>query len=169
MKTRKPRLAQQWKFQPPKEGEPETKTVGDRPWYWCQKCNDGKGRWSTTHNTKQHTGGAKGGKSAKKNHKVRFQHSANSTAGNEPSEQDLGVWCTAVDTVDDSPYDVSVMTPIFYVTMGILLGIFTMYKGYQLDNCLTTYQFPIPTLLCSLYHSLFSGFIVWTFYSVSKL
>jgi hypothetical protein len=39
-----------WKKTPPKSGEPETKEVKEKPWYWCAKCT----KWSTSHGTDKH-------------------------------------------------------------------------------------------------------------------
>ena len=41
-----------WKYQPPGPGDPQTKTIKDRTWYWCATCE----RWSTTHGTSGHRG-----------------------------------------------------------------------------------------------------------------
>ena len=51
-----------WRTTPPKSGEPETKMVNGRKFDWCLKCK----RWTTTHNTNTHTGGAKSPDGAKK-------------------------------------------------------------------------------------------------------
>ena len=39
-----------WKFVPPDDGNPETKTINEKTWFWCGKCR----RWNTTHTTTQH-------------------------------------------------------------------------------------------------------------------
>jgi hypothetical protein len=36
----------EWKKIPPKEGEPITKEVDGKTYYWCTKCRDGKGQWA---------------------------------------------------------------------------------------------------------------------------
>lgn len=43
-----------WKYIGPKPGEPSTKSVDGKSFHWCGKCNDGKGRWTPSHNTAQH-------------------------------------------------------------------------------------------------------------------
>jgi hypothetical protein len=45
-----------WKLCPPLLGHPQSKTVDGQEYHWCSKCNDGKGRWSPTHGTNDHTG-----------------------------------------------------------------------------------------------------------------
>jgi hypothetical protein len=44
------------KTTPPKPGEPQSKMINGKVMHWCAKCGV-KGRWSTTHSTKEHTGG----------------------------------------------------------------------------------------------------------------
>ena len=41
-----------WKKQPPKSGEDKSKVVGEKKYYWCQKCRSGNGLWALheTHN-----------------------------------------------------------------------------------------------------------------------
>ena len=42
------------KWLPPKDGEPKTKTMFNKTWHWCSKCNNGKGRWNRSHLTEAH-------------------------------------------------------------------------------------------------------------------
>ena len=44
----------QKKWLPPKDGEPKTKTMFNKTWHWCAKCNKGKGRWNRSHLTEAH-------------------------------------------------------------------------------------------------------------------
>lgn len=44
-----------WKKVAPSGNESQTKTMIGKTWHWCAKCR----RWSTTHNTEQHTSPAK--------------------------------------------------------------------------------------------------------------
>jgi hypothetical protein len=39
-----------WKTKPPKNNEPETKTVDGLEWHWCAKCT----HWRTSHGTSEH-------------------------------------------------------------------------------------------------------------------
>lgn len=43
-----------WKKIPPKSGQPEKKTVEGVEYFWCAKCNEGKGRWTLSHGTQEH-------------------------------------------------------------------------------------------------------------------
>ena len=44
-----------WKQVPPTSGAPHTKTnSAGKVWYWCGKCNFGKGRWTASHTTTEH-------------------------------------------------------------------------------------------------------------------
>ena len=43
-----------WKRIAPKDGQPSTKMVNGTRWEWCQKCNNGKGRWTKSHGTNDH-------------------------------------------------------------------------------------------------------------------
>jgi hypothetical protein len=46
-----------WKTTAPAAGQPQTKVHNGRTFNWCSKCNEGQGRWTTTHSTISHTGG----------------------------------------------------------------------------------------------------------------
>jgi hypothetical protein len=48
--------APNWKKVAPPAGTPTTKSVNEKTFNWCGKCN----RWTTTHDTATHTGGAGG-------------------------------------------------------------------------------------------------------------
>ena len=41
----------------PKDGEPLTKTVNGKEWFYCSKCLRGKGRWNDSHKTDGHKSG----------------------------------------------------------------------------------------------------------------
>ena len=105
-----------WKTVPPKPGSPETMQKNGRTWHWCQKCNFGKGRWSTTHGTKEHVGG----KSSKDK-----KHQANVTFSEQDEGDDIGVWCTADLVDDDLTFDAS----FFVGVMGVLFVLYTLYTG----------------------------------------
>ena len=42
------------KWAPPKDGEPHEKMIGDVKRFWCKKCRNGRGCWTTTHLTSGH-------------------------------------------------------------------------------------------------------------------
>ena len=42
------------KWKAPKGDEPKEKTINDKKYFWCQKCNGGKGRWTLSHLTDDH-------------------------------------------------------------------------------------------------------------------
>ena len=45
---------QQGKWTAPKDGESHTKTIDGKTYYYCSKCNKGKGRWTKHHLTEAH-------------------------------------------------------------------------------------------------------------------
>ena len=51
--TKKNKRIKPWMLEKPGAGEPKSKTVNDRQWHWCHKCNDGNGRW-VRHQAKNH-------------------------------------------------------------------------------------------------------------------
>ena len=115
-KNRKFSPMEKWKITPPSSGSPQTVQKNGRTWYWCQKCRYGKGRWSTTHSTAQHRP------------KPTKTHQANISVNT--TDDNLGVWCTAVD--DDSSSDthhvystatLSDETPSFVSALGVLMGL----------------------------------------------
>ena len=44
-KKKKPRKIPDWKKIAPKTGEPKSKVVDEKTYYWCTKCNNGEGMW----------------------------------------------------------------------------------------------------------------------------
>jgi len=44
-----------WKYNAPAPGEPSKRVVDGQTWEWCGKCNRGKGRWTSSHNTSTHS------------------------------------------------------------------------------------------------------------------
>ena len=107
-----------WKVTPPKSGEPQTKKVNDKTWHWCQKCNYGKGRWSTTHGTKEHQS------KPKSKPQSTPQPSAHVTNVDSDSSQ-LDVWCTAIEV---QPQPTKVFLPLMFC---ILLGIIVVLSGIK--------------------------------------
>ena len=86
-------------------------------WMWCQKCAQGKGRWSTTHNTSNHDPEFY----EKKKKLAASKGKVNSTA-DTPEEPTLGVWCTAIE---------SHSMILMYILFGISIGLFAAFKGCQ--------------------------------------
>ena len=47
-----------WRFnRAPRDGEPSTRKVNGKTIHYCKKCGRGKGRWSDTHEEKDHRNG----------------------------------------------------------------------------------------------------------------
>ena len=148
-----------WKTTPPKKDAPQTMEVKGRKWFWCQKCNRGKGRWSTTHGTAQHTG---------KPSKPTTTHQANvSTASHDDAS--LGVWCTVATTpstdpsasLDDipkgvyctaiDPHDNPSPSTILGILFGIAICVYTFYDVYRRSFLCHGYYHPSSIFPLSLF------------------
>ena len=110
-----------WKFTAPKSNESQTIQKNGKTWYWCQKCNAGEGRWSTTHGTSSHTGKPNNNNNNNNNN----THQVNVTF-TEDDINDVGVWCTA-DLVDED-YTSTNLSFIIHL-LGIMFVMYTMFCG----------------------------------------
>ena len=111
----------EWRLKAPQSGEPQTKVVNGRKYYWCAKCRN----WSTTHSTEKH----KGGKGGFKNNKKKRKESTN-LASWEPS-----AWIVETNVPEERPLTVGgneerntfnifeiVMYFYFVLTLPVLLA-----------------------------------------------
>ena len=105
-----------WKTVAPKNGEPQTKTQDGKTWHWCAKCNYGKGRWSTTHGTKEHIG------------KPPTASSHLAHESNDSHHDNLGVWCTAIEDPTNDGSSVE-FTSLFVWLLYGMLACYTLYIG----------------------------------------
>lgn len=124
-------------------------------WMWCSKCNKGKGRWSTSHGTSNHDPNF-----FNKNKKTGTQSkgNVNVTASAPPPESSMGVWCTALDT--GSAEDITTNMVLMYFLFGLLIGICTAVKSYQVLTTLSspTYHILFWNLRTQLIHLLWKFF-----------
>ena len=159
-------------WNPPGPGEPQTKQIQGTTYHWCQKCNHGRGRWSTTHGTSSHLG--KPPPSIK--HNTGTPHSVNLHEVHEVIDDhtELGVWCTSMppaarswsqvckegkqtdsdEKEDENPFSLSKLTSSNFEVWC------TVAECSQPDTFLTTFYLVCGILLCLF--QVYKGYTTYT-------
>ena len=127
---------QAWKSQAPKQGEPQQKTVNAKKWFWCQKCNNGKGRWTLSHGTAQHRSDLTQKK--QNNQPPTSRGKVQTTTANNVNETTMGVWCTALEVSQDTTPPAYQL--VMYLMMGFLIGVFVTYKSMGVMSTLSSHH-----------------------------
>ena len=109
-------------FASPGPGEPQTRAINGVDYYWCAKCNRGKGRWRTTHRTEA--------KDGIPGHQGKVHTPPQSGGGAYNFSGDYGAWCLPI---DDSPV---VPTPFSIVLFlrSILFLVAFLSLGYHSEE-----------------------------------
>ena len=107
-----------WKSVPPKDGV-KTKIMFGKTYKWCALCDNGKGRWTLSHDTEGHTGKPVS-TSSEDGNSDRATSSANANANLLMMLEDPSAWCVRLGT--SSVWDNCVSVFWDHLWLGLLLA-----------------------------------------------